>query len=54
MPSESYGAADHVEQLRRVIYLDKLYTEDGRDKKSHPMHGLYTGLFQQKNSTENT
>jgi hypothetical protein len=25
-------------------YLDWLYQLDGRDQKSHALHGLYTGL----------
>jgi len=28
----------------RQEYIDWLYQLDGRDKKSHPFHGLYTGL----------
>jgi hypothetical protein len=30
----------------RVDLLDKLYFWDGRDKKDHPLHGTYTGLYQ--------
>jgi len=26
--------------------LEALYLQDGRDKPDHPMHGLYTGLYQ--------
>jgi hypothetical protein len=29
----------------RQDYLEDLYEKDGRLEKSHPMHGLYTGLF---------
>jgi hypothetical protein len=29
----------------RQDYLEELYEKDGRLEKSHPMHGLYTGLF---------
>jgi len=29
----------------KVARLDWLYLEDGRDKKDHPMHCLYTGLY---------
>jgi hypothetical protein len=54
MPSDSYGAEDHVEQMNRVHRLNKLYIEDGREDKNHPMHGLFTGLFQQSKSTKNT
>lgn len=28
----------------RQEYIDWLYQLDGRDKKSHLLHGLYTGL----------
>lgn len=30
----------------KAALLDKLYEEDGRHEKTHPMHGLYTGLYQ--------
>jgi len=33
-----------VEQLERQRRLEELYDADGRHDKSHPMHGLYTGL----------
>jgi hypothetical protein len=29
----------------RQDYLEELYQKDGRTEKSHPMYGLYTGLF---------
>lgn len=29
----------------RQAYLDFLYEKDGRTDRSHPMYGLYTGLF---------
>jgi hypothetical protein len=29
----------------RQDYLEDLYEKDGRTEKSHPMYGLYTGLF---------
>lgn len=32
---------------QRQDFLDSLYIQYGRDKKDHPMHSLYTGLFQQ-------
>jgi hypothetical protein len=28
----------------RQEYLEWLYKLDGRDKKSHPLHSVYTGL----------
>lgn len=31
----------------RADFLDKLYFEDGRDKKGHPLHSTYTGLYLQ-------
>ena len=31
----------------RVDFLEQLYLEDERDKPEHPMHCLYTGLYQQ-------
>lgn len=27
--------------------MDQLYVLDGRHRKEHPMHGLYTGLHQE-------
>jgi hypothetical protein len=30
----------------RVDLLEKLYFWDGRDKKDHPLHDTYTGLYQ--------
>jgi hypothetical protein len=32
---------------RRVDFLEKLYAEDGRDRKGHPHHATYTGLYLQ-------
>lgn len=34
------------QQSRRQAYLEWLYRQDGRHARSHPQHGLYTGLFQ--------
>ena len=31
----------------RTRFLDKLYVQDGRDSSDHPLHSLYTGLYQQ-------
>jgi hypothetical protein len=39
---------DPTEQNRRVEYLTTLATLDGRDDPSHPRHGVFTGLFQQR------
>lgn len=38
--------AQHDQQ--RQDYLELLYRNDGRENQSHPMHGLYTGLYQQR------
>ena len=32
-------------QHHRQIYLDWLYRRSGRGARTHPMHGLYTGLY---------
>lgn len=31
---------------QRYDELQALYVKDGRDKRDHPMYGLYTGLYQ--------
>lgn len=41
------NACDPVQQSQRQAELEELYQRDGRDRKSHPMHALYTGLWQQ-------
>lgn len=35
-----------VEQQIRQDLLDWLYVQDGREDPQHPLHALYTGLFQ--------
>jgi|TARA_Y100000310_G_scaffold70034_1_gene65564 hypothetical protein len=40
------GAQDTEAMSNRVKWLDCLYLHDGRDKRDHPMHGIYTGLAQ--------
>jgi len=40
----SHGASDVVASRNRVQWLNELYLYDGRDKRDHPMHGLFTGL----------
>ena len=35
------------EDRQRVMRMDRLYIEDGRHRKDHPKHGLYTGLHQE-------
>ena len=32
---------------KRAMRMDQLYVLDGRHRKQHPMHGLYTGLHQE-------
>jgi len=41
------AVADVVRQQQRQEELDAIYEKDGRTDKSHPMYGLYTGLFEQ-------
>ena len=36
-----------AEDRQRVLTMDQLYIEDGRHRKDHPKHGLYTGLHQE-------
>lgn len=44
---QAYGAEDFDAMENRVALLDALYVIDGRDKRDHAQHGLYTGLFSQ-------
>ncbi len=38
--------AQHVDVMdNRQYILDALYVIDGRDKSTHAMHSLYTGLW---------
>ena len=46
MPAKP-GAEDAEAMTNRVLWLDALYLHDGRDKRNHPNHGLYTGLWKQ-------
>jgi len=44
---------DHNAQHRRQVYLDWLYQRSGRgqldaDGNPHPMHDVYTGLWQDR------
>ena len=34
-------------ELPKVEFLEQLYRAAGRDRKDHPMYGLYTGLYQE-------
>ena len=45
-PSREQVLKDVERDRQRVIKMDQLYIEDGRHRKDHPMHGLYTGLYQ--------
>ena len=36
-----------VEDQKRYEYLEELYRKSGRDQLGHPMHALYTGLYQE-------
>jgi hypothetical protein len=36
-----------VEDLARHEHLEELYRKSGRDQVGHPMHSLYTGLYQE-------
>jgi len=37
---------DVEEQDKRVLFMDHLYRCDRRDDPSHPLHGTFTGLWQ--------
>jgi hypothetical protein len=41
-----YNCHPTTEQAK-VEFLEQLYRASGRDRKGHPDHGLYTGLYQQ-------
>lgn len=43
---------NHKEQQQRQDFLEALYLADGRASKDHPMHGLYTGLFNRSNPSD--
>lgn len=38
---------DPIEQNQRQDLLEAWYEADGRHDRSHPQHGLYTGLAEQ-------
>jgi hypothetical protein len=44
---QSWGEV--IVDQNRADLLDKLYFWDGRDKKDHPLHSTYTGLYQKYN-----
>ncbi len=35
-----------VEEKKRADFMEHMYNCSGRQDKAHPMHGLYTGLYQ--------
>ena len=37
---------DAIEEEKRVLFMNHMYMIDRRDKKDHPLHGTYTGLWQ--------
>ena len=51
LPAVVLNAMPNLEPWEQVVieddrqeYLEWLYKLDGRDKKSHPLHSLYSGL----------
>ena len=40
------GAEDVEAMNNRQAWMNELYMYDGRDKRDHAMHGLFTGLSQ--------
>jgi hypothetical protein len=38
--------SDINQDNKRQELLERLYHEDGRDNPDHPMHSLYTGLYE--------
>lgn len=45
---------NHREMEARQCLLDDLYRRDGRDRPNHPLHSLYTGLWQHWTAGANT
>ena len=48
------GAEDIEVMKARTLWLEELFFLDGRDLKSHPMHGLFTGLTQKYQLLQST
>lgn len=42
------AVASVLHEQARQDALDRLFVEDGRDKKEHPLYALYTGLYQSR------
>jgi hypothetical protein len=43
---------NHLEETAKQERLELLYKQAGRLEKSHPMHALFTGLFQEAPSAQ--
>jgi hypothetical protein len=43
----SPNQCDPTAQLQRQELLEQLYVASGRNRKSHPLYSLYTGLYQE-------
>ena len=41
----TYGAEDVADCEARIQALKTWYLADGRNRKNHPLHGTYTGLY---------
>lgn len=37
---------DYKEETKKQIFLEHMYKCSGRQDPNHPMHSLYTGLYQ--------
>lgn len=48
------GAQDLEAMENRVKWMDALFYLDGRDLRSHPMHGMFTGLAAKYNHLTDT
>jgi hypothetical protein len=47
MDGSSLMEWDIEEEQKRVFFMEHMYRCSGRSDKNHPMHGFYTGLWQQ-------
>ena len=45
---ESFRRLRLLEDRTRAAYMEELYYNDMRHEREHPMHGLYTGLLEQR------
>jgi hypothetical protein len=55
MPTQlhSVNPCDPVAQGQRQCELEQLYRAAGRDRREHPMYGLYTGLHREWSEAPN-